>query len=95
MVHSLILAYGLLGKMNLIQPKEATVDELALFHSTYYLNYLSNNCRDADNSDDDYDSGDDVDEEQLNYGLGTHGSYISSDEYHKQYRRILYSIFLF
>lgn len=71
MVHSLILAYGLHKKMKLLRPREATDDELALFHSTYYMDYLKNECCDGEpGGDDESDSGDEVDEEQLNYGLG-------------------------
>lgn len=61
--------------MDVIQPRPATHDELALFHSSYYLNYLRDECGQVGKSlsnDGDSDESDsaDVDDEQLNYGLG-------------------------
>lgn len=69
MVHSLISAYSLDDQMDTVIPKTATRDDLALFHSAYYLDYLSNQCNKPGNSSDSDDS-EDVDDEQLNYGLG-------------------------
>lgn len=63
--------------MNCIKPVKASEDDLRLFHSQYYLDYLKNECT-ADisqsnidsNSDESEDDTSDVDDEQLNYGLG-------------------------
>lgn len=55
--------------MDTVIPKTATREDLALFHSAYYLDYLSNECNKAGNRSDSDDS-EDVDDEQLNYGLG-------------------------
>ena len=77
MVHALIQAYNLHQQMDCIKPKVADEDDLRLFHSQYYLDYLKNECTadiskntidsDSDESD---DNTSDVDDEQLNYGLG-------------------------
>lgn len=69
MVHSLIMAYSLDFQMTYVEPKPATDDELGLFHSPYYLNYLREECNDQMDSDDS-DGSDDVSDEELNYGLG-------------------------
>lgn len=77
MVHALIQAYNLDGQMDCVQPVVADEEHLRLFHSPYYLDYLKNECT-ADislnnmdsNSDESDDDTSDVDEEQLNYGLG-------------------------
>lgn len=61
--------------MECIKAKEATDEHLSLFHSQYYLNYLKTECT-ADRSlndtecSDESDDSSDVDDEQLNYGLG-------------------------
>lgn len=74
MVHELIRGYCLHKHMDCIRAKLASEENLALFHSQYYLNYLKTECT-ADTSindveSDDSDTSDDVDDEQLNYGLG-------------------------
>lgn len=71
MVHELIHAYKLTESMKCIKPRPATEDELASIHSGYYLDYLKTECTAEStmaNSDDSDTS--DVDDEQLNYGLG-------------------------
>lgn len=78
MVHELISAYELDKHMDCIKPSLATEDDLALFHSKYYLDYLKTECADlslldlstSDSEMDDDSDTDDVDDEQLNYGLG-------------------------
>lgn len=73
MVHCLIVAYNLDIDMDVIVPKPATDEELALFHSQYYLNYLRVECagkNDTSESDGDSDGSDEVSDEQLMYGLG-------------------------
>lgn len=74
MVHELIRSYSLCKQMDCIKAKLATEDHLALFHSQYYLNYLKNECTAEtslnDTKSDDSDASDDVDDEQLHYGLG-------------------------
>lgn len=70
MVHCLLMAYDLDINMDCVEPKMATADELSLFHSLYYLNYLRDECINR-NEETDSDDSDDVDDEQLNYGLGT------------------------
>lgn len=75
MVHELIQAYNLHRRMECIKPNLATDEHLSLFHSQYYLDYLKNECTadmSLNNIDDSEDSDDtcDVDDEQLNYGLG-------------------------
>lgn len=81
MVHALIEAYDLHRHMDCIKPMMAEEEQLRLFHSQYYLDYLKNECTanvsennvDADADSDesaDEDTSDDVDDEQLNYGLG-------------------------
>lgn len=79
MVHALIDSYALTASMDVVTAMPATEDELRLFHSAYYLNYLKENCNDESriqNTDtaacDDSDESDDsnVDDEQLEYGLG-------------------------
>lgn len=69
MVHSLITAYNLDYQIDIVIPKTATREDLALFHSAYYLDYLSNECNKPGNGSGSDDS-EDVDDEQLNYGLG-------------------------
>lgn len=78
MVHALIHAYKLHKQMDCIRAMIADEDDLRLFHSQYYLDYLKNECTadisqnnidsNSDESDDEDTS--DVDDEQLNYGLG-------------------------
>lgn len=72
--HELIRAYELDKAMDCIAPKLASEDELGLFHSRYYLDYLKTNCSDDDSNDDaksDTESNlSDVDDEQIEYGLG-------------------------
>lgn len=71
MVHCLIMAYNLDLQMDVVQPKVATDDDLALFHSQYYLNYLRDECGpNASDSDGDSEASGDVDDEQMQYGLG-------------------------
>lgn len=76
MVHELIRAYNLHRLMECVKPNMASDDNLSLFHSQYYLDYLKNECTaeislESIDSDDDEDSDtSDVDDEQLNYGLG-------------------------
>lgn len=77
MVHALIESYNLHRQMDCIKPMVAEEEHLHLFHSQYYLDYLKNECTadvsenninaDSDESDDDTS---DVDDEQINYGLG-------------------------
>lgn len=78
MVHELICAYNLHRLMECVKPNLASEENLALFHSQYYLEYLKNECtaeislediNSDEDSDDDSDTSD-VDDEQLNYGLG-------------------------
>ncbi|XP_050391463.1 histone deacetylase 8 isoform X1 [Patella vulgata] len=40
MVHSLIEAYGLLNCMSIVEPRQATDDELLGFHATNYIEFL-------------------------------------------------------
>lgn len=77
MVHELIASYELTASMDIVTAMPATEDELRLFHSLYYLNYLKDNCNDESGvqyTDDDDDANDsdasNVDDEQLEYGLG-------------------------
>lgn len=77
MVNSLIVAYELHKCMDCIKPSPATEDDLALFHSKYYLDYLKKECADSsisnnanDSSTDSDSDADDVDNEQLNHGIG-------------------------
>lgn len=70
--------------MDVVTTMPATEDELRLFHSAYYLDYLKNNCNDesgiqcsdaAANDDHDHDDCIDsdesnVDDDQLEFGLG-------------------------
>ncbi|XP_055314156.1 histone deacetylase 8-like [Sitodiplosis mosellana] len=79
MVHELIRAYNLHRLMDCVKPNVASDENLSLFHSQYYLDYLKNECTaelsfESVGSDDDDDAEDsdtsDVDDEQLNYGLG-------------------------
>jgi acetoin utilization deacetylase AcuC-like enzyme len=46
-VHSLISAYGLLKKIRIINPKSANKNDLTVFHSTDYIDFLLN----AENQD--------------------------------------------
>lgn len=80
MVHELIRAYNLHRLMECVKPNVASEENLSLFHSQYYLDYLKNECtaemslESIGSDDEDDDGGDsdtsDVDDEQLNYGLG-------------------------
>lgn len=73
MVHELIHAYRLNELMDCIKPRIANADDLALFHSNYYLNYLKSECADESqeiDTDSDESTTSDVDDEQLDYGLG-------------------------
>lgn len=63
MVHELICSYKLNEKMKEIRPRLATESELRLFHAEYYVNYLK---QQNDDIEDDYD----VDDEQLDFGIG-------------------------
>lgn len=82
MVHELIKAYKLTELMHIVSPREASDADLALFHSSFYLDYLRAQCAEdrsapiEDASDDsECDSeGSDVDDEQLDYGLGSRPS---------------------
>ena len=65
MVDELILAYGLLNKCKIIEPRTATSEEIGLFHSSLYISYLKKHHLDNSNSE-----SDEVDDEQLEYGLG-------------------------
>lgn len=65
--------------MDVVTANPATEDELHLFHSDFYLSYLKEKCNsesiehhsDASNVEDDDDSDcSNVDDEQLEYGLG-------------------------
>lgn len=76
MVHELIDAYKLTEAMDVVAAMPATEDELRLFHSAYYLDYLKENCSDesrthhfGDELDTDSDDSN-VDDDQLEYGLG-------------------------
>lgn len=73
MVHALIRSYNLDKCMKCIKPRLATEEELSLFHSNYYLSYLKTECADETReivTDSDESSASDVDNEQLQYGLG-------------------------
>lgn len=80
MVHELICAYKLDKLMDIIIPKTASEEELCLFHSNYYLSYLKTECSNNESdsskknntfSSDDESNDSDVDDEQLDYGLGS------------------------
>jgi acetoin utilization deacetylase AcuC-like enzyme len=60
LVHSLIVAYGLIPSMFLALPKGASIDELKEFHDEDYLEFLSTVEGEAEISrhDDDDDDGD-------------------------------------
>lgn len=62
-MHQLISAYKLNERMKVISPRPATESELRLFHAEYYVNYLKQQNEDCDDDDD-------VDDEQLEYGIG-------------------------
>lgn len=93
MVHELIDAYKLTKTMDVVTAMPATEDELRLFHSAYYLDYLKVNCNDesgiqlsdatanADDADTTDSDDSNVDDEQLEYGLGGY--------HHKFSRRII------
>lgn len=75
MVHALIQAYNLHRQMDCVKAAEADEEQLRLFHSQYY--YLKNECTagiSSDSVDTKSDESDadtsDVDNDQLNYGLG-------------------------
>lgn len=85
MVHALIDSYKLTDSMDVATAMPATEDELRLFHSVYYLDYLKNNCNDESGiqytdaadaaANDDHDDCNDsnetnVDDDQLEFGLG-------------------------
>lgn len=73
MVHELIQSYKLTNSMKCVKPRMANEDELASIHSRYYVDYLKTECIDETQSNDidsDGSDGSDVDDEQLNYGLG-------------------------
>lgn len=63
-MHHLITAYKLNVKMKQISPRLATEQELRLFHAEYYVNYLKQQSEECGDDDDD------VDDEQLEYGIG-------------------------
>lgn len=80
-VHELITSYKLTDSLDVVTAVPATEDELRLFHSAYYLDYLRDFCNDESRikysdaafSDDVVDtdsSGSNVDDEQLEFGLG-------------------------
>ncbi|XP_057231029.1 histone deacetylase 8 isoform X1 [Malurus melanocephalus] len=60
MVHSLIEAYCLLGQMNIVKPKVASMEEMASFHTDAYLQHLQKVS----------EEGDDDHPESVEYGLG-------------------------
>lgn len=80
MVHELIRAYKLTELMHIRSPREASDADLSLFHSSYYLDYLKTQCAEDESApieeaSDSFESecgseGSDVDDEQLDYGLG-------------------------
>lgn len=70
MVHELIRSFQLLDSLDIVTPIEASEDDLKLFHSSYYLNYLKAECNDGGTGDSEESSDSDVDDEQLEYGLG-------------------------
>lgn len=41
LTHNLLLAYGLYRKMDVYRPHKCTIDEMSLFHSDDYVNFLS------------------------------------------------------
>lgn len=57
MVHCLIESYGLLDKMNVVSPRQTTVDDLKAFHSADYLERLNSSPTDSLASDDDDEYG--------------------------------------
>ncbi|XP_061664346.1 histone deacetylase 8 [Syngnathoides biaculeatus] len=60
MVHSLIEAYGLLNYMSVVKPQVATIKDIGLFHSDFYLEHLHKVSQEGDNDDPD----------SAEYGLG-------------------------
>ncbi|XP_037118627.1 histone deacetylase 8 isoform X1 [Syngnathus acus] len=60
MVHSLIEAYGLLKHMSIVKPRVATIEDMAEFHSDFYLEHLHKISQDGDNDD----------PHSVDYGLG-------------------------
>lgn len=70
MVHELITAYGLDKLMQVRVPRQAAETDLALFHSGLYISYLKKHNVDKDECDNSDDDSDEVDDEQLEYGLG-------------------------
>ena len=62
MVHSLVNAFQLFPKLNVIRPDTASEDEIRLFHSEDYVDFLQSFENEHSNSD----SG-----SEDNYGLGT------------------------
>lgn len=75
----MISAYNLERYFDRVKPKPAAEDELLLFHSSYYVSYLKQ-CGADDkvlahesiecNMSDVSESSEEVEEEQLDYGLG-------------------------
>ncbi|XP_055066747.1 histone deacetylase 8 isoform X1 [Misgurnus anguillicaudatus] len=51
MVHSLIEAYDLLKYMKVVKPREASIEEMAVFHTDAYLQHLHKISQDGDNDD--------------------------------------------
>lgn len=82
MVHHLIDAYDLAKDFTLIEPEPATEDDIRLFHSSEYVDYLKTQCDGDDVPVVDYlnqtnDMLEDVDEDDeddqelhLEYGIG-------------------------
>ncbi|XP_060688640.1 histone deacetylase 8 [Hemiscyllium ocellatum] len=60
MVHTLIASYGLLKYMRIVEPRVASMEEMAMFHTDAYLEHLQKISED----------GDDDDPESAEYGLG-------------------------
>lgn len=80
-VHELIASYKLTDSLDVVTAVPATEDELRLFHCTYYLDYFRDHCNDesrikysdaaaSDNVIDTDSDDSNVDDEQLEFGLG-------------------------
>lgn len=61
MVHSLIESYELLQYMKVTPSIKATSNDLQLFHSSAYVQYMKETK---------LDDSDEIDEEQIEFGLG-------------------------
>jgi hypothetical protein len=71
MVHELIASHQLLDHLYVKPPREATYEELLLFHSSLYVDCLIKNQKpEKSNNSDDPDDSDSSDEESRDCGLG-------------------------